>query len=102
VAIPRQPCGAVRARREAHLSRYLIEFDFRYNNRHISDSERAALLTGNLVAPKSTKHRAKPSFAGARGGSAMIDEARLKLEARLLTLEHFVQFLMKIEYEKWA
>ena len=32
----------------------------------------------------------------------MIDEARLKLEARLLTLEHFVQFLMKIEYEKWA
>ena len=28
---------------EAHLSRYLAEFDFRYNSRHISDTERAAL-----------------------------------------------------------
>ncbi len=29
---------------EAHLHRYLAEFDFRYNTRKISDAERAALL----------------------------------------------------------
>jgi transposase-like protein len=28
---------------EAHLSRYLAEFDFRYNTRHVSDATRAAL-----------------------------------------------------------
>lgn len=27
---------------EAHLSRYLVEFDFRYSTRHLKDSERAA------------------------------------------------------------
>ena len=29
---------------EAHLFRYLAEFDFRANNRDVSDAERAALL----------------------------------------------------------
>jgi hypothetical protein len=27
---------------EAHLHRYLAEFDFRYNTRHMSDTERTA------------------------------------------------------------
>jgi hypothetical protein len=32
---------------EAHLHRYLAEFDFRYSNRSLSDAERAeALLKG--------------------------------------------------------
>jgi transposase-like protein len=31
---------------EAHLHRYLTEFDFRANNRHIVDAERAAALLG--------------------------------------------------------
>ena len=32
---------------EAHLPRYLAEFDFRYNNRKVPDAERAdALLRG--------------------------------------------------------
>ena len=32
---------------EAHLHRYLAEFDFRYNNRNVSDAERAdELLRG--------------------------------------------------------
>jgi transposase-like protein len=39
--------GAFHNVSEAHLNRYLAEFDFRYSNRHLTDSERAdALLTG--------------------------------------------------------
>ena len=39
--------GAFHSVSEAHLHRYLAEFDFRYNNRKISDVERAeALLRG--------------------------------------------------------
>ena len=39
--------GTYRSVSEAHLSRYLAEFDFRYNHRKVSDTERAdALLFG--------------------------------------------------------
>ena len=39
--------GTFHALSEAHLHRYLNEFDFRYSNRGLTDNERAAvLLTG--------------------------------------------------------
>ena len=50
---------------EAHLKRYLAEFDFRYNNRAklgVSDGERAAkalLGIGCLTKPRTHKQKAK-------------------------------------------
>ena len=39
--------GSFHSVSEAHLYRYLAEFDFRHNTRHLSDSERGdALLCG--------------------------------------------------------
>jgi transposase-like protein len=42
---------------EAHLHRYLTEFDFRYNNRKISDSERAAKALRGIVGKRLTYRR---------------------------------------------
>ena len=36
---------------EAHSSRYLAEFDFRYNNRNLSDAERASDLLRGAKCP---------------------------------------------------
>jgi len=43
-----QHCG------EKHLHRYLAEFDFRYNRRHVTDSERADLALGGAVGKRLT------------------------------------------------
>ena len=42
---------------EAHLKRYLVEFDFRYNNRHISDSERAEKALAGIFGKRLTYRR---------------------------------------------
>lgn len=42
---------------EAHLHRYLGEFDFRYNNRKISDTERAQKALRGLVGKRLTYRR---------------------------------------------
>ena len=54
---------------EAHLGRYLGEFDFRYNNRKVTDAERTGfavrgvkgkrLLYGDLVRPRTPKQTAR-------------------------------------------
>jgi hypothetical protein len=53
---------------EAHLSRYLAEWDFKWNTRKTSDSERAAVIAkgiegkrltiGGLVKPRTLKQKA--------------------------------------------
>jgi len=42
---------------EAHLHRYLSEFDFRYNTRKISDAERAAEAVRGVVGKRLTYHQ---------------------------------------------
>jgi transposase-like protein len=42
---------------EAHLKRYLVEFDFRYNNRHITDAERAAKALEGIRGKRLTYRR---------------------------------------------
>ena len=42
---------------EAHLHRYLGEFDFRYNNRAISDAERMSKSIGGIVGKRLTYRR---------------------------------------------
>lgn len=42
---------------EAHLSRYLSEFDFRHNARHVSDTERAALAIKGAAGKRLTYKR---------------------------------------------
>ena len=42
---------------EAHLARYTAEFDFRYNTRKISDSERAALALTGMEGKRLTYRR---------------------------------------------
>jgi len=43
---------------EAHLKRYLVEFDYRYNNRHITDAERAAKALEGIRGKRLTYRRA--------------------------------------------
>lgn len=43
---------------EAHLPRYLAEFDFRYNTRTVSDAERAAALLKGAKGKRLTYHQA--------------------------------------------
>lgn len=42
---------------EAHLHRYLAEFDFRYNNRTITDAERMSKSIGGIVGKRLTYRR---------------------------------------------
>ena len=42
---------------EAHLSRYLAEFDFRYNSRLVTDHERAANAVSGVVGKRLTYHQ---------------------------------------------
>jgi hypothetical protein len=42
---------------EQHLKRYCSEFDFRYNNRKISDSERAAVALKGISGKRLTYRR---------------------------------------------
>jgi transposase-like protein len=42
---------------EAHLKRYLVEFDFRYNNRHITDAERAVKALEGIRGKRLTYRR---------------------------------------------
>lgn len=42
---------------EAHLNRYLSEFDFRYNTRKITDRERAAKAVEGVVGKRLTYHQ---------------------------------------------
>jgi len=42
---------------EAHLHRYLSEFDFRYNTHKISDTERARKALRGLVGKRLTYRR---------------------------------------------
>lgn len=55
--------GSFHSVSEAHLYRYLAEFDFRYSNRKISDSERALLaikgIEGKRLTYRRTGERAK-------------------------------------------
>ena len=46
-----QHCG------EQHLQRYLTEFDFRYNTRDITDSERADLALKGITGKRLTYRR---------------------------------------------
>jgi transposase-like protein len=39
---------------EAHLPRYLAEFDFRYNARHVSDAERTRMALAGVVGKRLT------------------------------------------------
>ena len=39
---------------EAHLSRYLAEWDFKWNSRNISDGERAALIANGIEGKRLT------------------------------------------------
>jgi hypothetical protein len=51
---------------EAHLSRYLAEFDFRYSNRSklgVEDTERAAKLLKGIEGKRLTYHRPRQSAA---------------------------------------
>jgi ISXO2-like transposase domain len=41
-----------------HLHRYLAEFDFRYNNRKVTDGERAQLALKGFEGKRLTYHRA--------------------------------------------
>ena len=47
-----QHCG------EQHLQRYLYEFDFRYNNRKITDDERARAALAGAEGKRLTYRRA--------------------------------------------
>ena len=47
-----QHCG------EQHLQRYLVEFDFRYNHRDITDAERADLALKGAEGKRLTYRRA--------------------------------------------
>lgn len=40
--------------REKHLHRYLAEFDYRYNNRHLTDEERAANAINGIIGKRLT------------------------------------------------
>ncbi len=42
---------------EAHLHRYMVEFDFRYNNRTISDAERMSKSISGIVGKRLTYRR---------------------------------------------
>ncbi|WP_201739172.1 transposase [Flavisphingopyxis soli] len=42
---------------EAHLARYTAEFDFRYNTRTISDSERADQALSGIIRKRLTYRR---------------------------------------------
>ena len=42
---------------EAHLGRYCAEFDFRYNNRSITDGERADVALKGIVGKRLTYRR---------------------------------------------
>ena len=42
---------------EAHIHRYLAEFDFRYSNRDISDRERADLSLKGIAGKRLTYRR---------------------------------------------
>ena len=46
-----QHCG------KQHLHRYLAEFDFRYNSRHLEDSERAAKALAQIAGKRLTYRR---------------------------------------------
>jgi hypothetical protein len=46
-----QHCG------EAHLHRYLAEFDFRYNHRQITDAERADAMMKGIEGKRLTYRR---------------------------------------------
>ena len=46
-----QHCG------EQHLQRYLVEFDFRYSHRKISDAERAQIALQNVGGKRLTYRR---------------------------------------------
>ena len=46
-----QHCG------KQHLHRYLAEFDFRYSNRHLEDSERAVVALKNIAGRRLTYRR---------------------------------------------
>ena len=48
-----------------HLKRYLGEFDFRYNTRHISDFERAAIAAKGIQGKRLTYRRASEQTANA-------------------------------------
>jgi transposase-like protein len=43
---------------EAHLPRYLAEFDFRYNHRNVSDTERTTALLRGTAGKRLTYHQA--------------------------------------------
>lgn len=47
---------------EAHLHRYLGEFDFRYNNRKIEDTERAALALKGVLGKRLTLREPKSAL----------------------------------------
>jgi transposase-like protein len=49
--------GTVHNVSEAHLHRYTAEFDFRYNNRKVSDAERMALSIPGIVGKRLTYRR---------------------------------------------
>lgn len=42
---------------QQHLKRYLGEFDFRYNTRHLSDMERAVLAAKGIAGKRLTYRR---------------------------------------------
>ena len=44
---------------EAHLARYLVEFDFRYNTRGVTDMERTEAVAEGIVGKRLTYRRTR-------------------------------------------
>ena len=42
---------------EKHLQRYITEFDFRYNTRHLTDIERASAAAQSITGKRMTYRR---------------------------------------------
>ena len=76
---------------EAHLKRYLVEFDYRYNNRDISDTERMAVQPKPPGGMPKLPYRDDPSIPETFVDSyhqAMFDGNVLRME---LTVERYDQ-----------
>ena len=48
---------------QAHIHRYLVEFDFRYSTKDVSDAERTTELLRGIVGKRLTYRRTTPLFA---------------------------------------
>jgi hypothetical protein len=57
-ALKRGIVGSFHSVNEQHLPRYLAEFDFRYNNRYMSDGDKATALLTGAKGKRLTYHQA--------------------------------------------